>query len=79
MSNFYLGSRTFQNKKYNLDKEFIEEHETNTKIYHQYLRTNQPNKLASIIIVHGVIHHSTCFMEVAQKFADGNFFVHLYD
>ena len=34
MQSFYLGSKTFANKKFILDKEFIEEHSSNTKIYH---------------------------------------------
>jgi len=34
MEEFYLGSKTFLNKKFILDKEFIEEHSSKTKIYH---------------------------------------------
>lgn len=79
MTEFYLGSKTFENKQVIIDKEFIEETQTQTKLYHQYVRSAQVNKKASIIIVHGMGHHSSCFMEVAYRFAKKNYFVHLYD
>lgn len=79
MSQFFLGSKDFAQKRYLLDKEFILEESSGTKIYHQLLRTSTPEQKASIVFIHGATQHSTCYMEAAQSFADQGFFVHLYD
>lgn len=78
MEKFFLGEKKF-NDKYILEKELIEDEEVKSKIYHQYLRTVGNNKLASVVIIHGLNEHSTVYMKFAMLLADQNFNVHFYD
>lgn len=57
---FYLGERKFRGR-YIVEKEFLEDEEVRSKIYHQYLRTEGGEKLASVVIVHGLNEHGSLY------------------
>ena len=69
MEKFYLGEKIFKDK-YILKKKLIEDEEAKSKIYHQYLRTIDNNKQASVVIIHGLNEHSTLYMQFAILLAD---------
>lgn len=76
MKEFYIGERNFDG--YVLKKEYLENRDNHTKLYHQVLRKSS-HTVASVLIVHGACEHSSRYLEVARNFADSQFQVHLFD
>lgn len=62
-----------------VSKEFLEDPDNQSKLYYQFVRTDSTNKKASILFIHGLAEHSSRYLEIAVKFANKNFNVHLYD
>lgn len=76
MKEYYVGEKQFG--KYTLNKEYVENMNTETKLYHQNLRSSE-TPLASVLFIHGACEHSTRYMEIAKKLADNQLIVHLFD
>jgi acylglycerol lipase len=77
MEEYFIGERTFGD--YQVKKQILIDDDNGSNIYHSLIRTNNPNKLASVLIVHGLGEHSSRYIELTRYLADANFFVHIFD
>jgi acylglycerol lipase len=77
MSEFFIGRKIFDDVI--ISKEFVEDQEYQSRIYYTNIQTKEPQKFASLLIVHGFGEHSSRYIETAIQFAHANLDVHLFD